>query len=562
MTKALNDQAVLTVTGQASIGRKKRWSGQAVALGAAVVELVVPITIAYGVGKVLEGGAIGPAVWAPVLVAVALSGVFAACQVLLLSRIAAEEMRELRLTVATRLINLMPRTIEQLGAGEAVALYSHYANKLEALLTADRIRRRTAIATLVGCLALMTGFDWRLTLALIAALIVVGMVIVLVLSPVKRRAAEGLEALSDTTADISEYLGSIRSATVYGLSTTYARRFGSRLNDVALAERRVGHAQALVDLIVKTTSMLLLISLGVLGMRLVADGSLSAANLSGFLGALTILLAPAAKYTDLLQSVRAARAAESRIEDLLWENELQFPSLSASAPIDRYLPIEFVGAVISPADGLSVGPITFSAEPGEVICIAGPSGSGKTTVLSTIAGFAPKYSGCIKIGDQELHQWEAPDLWRSIGYVEQGTPTLGATVRSFLSPDEESPPADATLRHLLASLGLEGRLEPQGLESPLERDGASLSGGERQRLSIARALASDRPLLLLDEPTAHLDSHSEASVIDTILEFCPDRTVIVATHSEAVIERADRIVALDAPTLRMPGLMNAGTVSF
>lgn len=536
---------------QAGVRPLLRWAGQALALMAAFIELIVPIAVAYGVSQVVEGESIGVEVWTPMLIAVLASGMFAAGQVVLLTRVAAREMLNLRLAVASRLVGLLPRTIEKRGVGEATALYSHYASELEPLLTADRIRRRTAVATVAGCLALMVGFEWRLTLALLLALIVAGLIIAVVLKPVQQRASEGLNALADTSADLQEYLRSIRSATVYGLGAGYRRRFDARLREVARTERHVGHAQALVDLVVKTTSMLLLISLGALGAYLVSIDNMSIANLSGFLGALAILLAPAAKYAELVQHVRTARAAEARINELPPE-ESPLAHASDRVPASHVVPIEVTDAVSAPAEGVSVGPASLRAQRGELVCLVGPSGSGKTTLLSAIAGFATISSGRISIGGRSLARWSAPELWRAIGYVEQGTPTLGATVRTFLAPDEAHPPDEMTLHRLLSDLDLYTRLGDEGIDTPLERGGTSLSGGERQRLSIVRALASDRPLLLFDEPTAHLDVQTEAMVLEAIDRYRRDRVVIVASHSEQVIMRADSVVRLDPTSQRTP----------
>jgi ABC-type multidrug transport system fused ATPase/permease subunit len=532
-------------------------TAQAFAVVTAVVELVVPVAIAYGVAQLLDGIPLGPSVWAPMLLAVLVSGGFAAGQVLILSRIAASEMRRLRVAVAEHLIGLRPRAIEKLGVEEVTAVYSHYVNELEPLLTADRIRRRTVVVTVVGCLVLMTAFDWRLTLALLGALVICGFVIGAVLHPVKQRAAQGLNALALTAADIGEYLRSIRSATVYGLGPSYLRRFGSKLSEVASAERRVGHAQALVDLIVKSTSMRLLIALGAFGMILVSAGAVSGAGLAGFLGALAILLAPAARYAELLQNVQRARAAQSRLSELPPESPVPGAGRSPVAP-SPVSAVEIERAVVEAGERVRVGPVSLSVAPGELVCLVGASGSGKTTLLSAVAGFAPLLEGRISVGGRDLADWSPSELWRSIGYVEQGTPTLGATIRVCLSTGGPGSVDDAALLEMLTAAGLGDRVSENGLDTLLERGGTSLSGGERQRLSVVRALASDRPLLLLDEPTSHLDPSTEEAILDIIDRRRCDRVTIVATHSPAFLGRADRVVRLDA----LPPAIGAEEVRF
>ena len=544
MTTDTTPKNHLPPIGRARVSRRTRWITQVFAVVTAIVELVVPVAIAYGVAQLLEGTPIGPTVWVPMLLAVLVSGTFAGGQALVLSRIAASEMRRLRLAVAEHLIGLRPRTVERLGVEEVTAVYSHYVNELEPLLTADQNRRRTSIITVVGCLVLMAVFDWRLTLALIAALVICGLVIGMVLHPVKQRAAQGLSALALTTADIGEYLRSSRSATVYGLAPSYLRRFGEKLSEVAMAERRVGHAQALVDLIVKSTSMLLLVALGAFGMLLLSAGVATGAGLAGFLGALAILLAPAARYAEMLQDVQRARAAETKLSKIPPEpsSTREERTFETPRPVSS---VKLARAVVTAGEKTEVGPVTLTATTGELVCLVGPSGSGKTTLLSAVAGFAPLREGHIEVGGRELAEWPLPELWRSIAYVEQGTPTLGATIRMFLSPAGPKSVDEARLMELLTAVGLADRVGVDGLDTPLERSGTSLSGGERQRLSLVRALASDRPLLLLDEPTAHLDSSTEEAVLDIIDRQRNGRVTIVATHSEAFVGRADRIVHLD-----------------
>ncbi|MFT2690730.1 ATP-binding cassette domain-containing protein [Clavibacter zhangzhiyongii] len=525
--------------------RRLRASAQLLAVIAAAVELVVPLAIAAGVGQALADGGITAGAWVPLVVAIAVAGLLAAAQAVVLTRLAAAEMRRLRLHVAERLTGLLPRDVERLGTTEATALYSTYADALEPLLSADRIRRRTAVVTVAGCLGLMVAFDWRLTLALLGVLAVIGVLVAVVLRPVRTRAARGLASLTETTADLGEFLRSIRSATVFGLRPAYLRRFDRALAEVAAVERQVGRAQATVDLIVTTTSMLLLVGLGAFGMSLVASGALAVSSLSGFIGTLALLLAPAARYAQLAQGFQAARGAEARIRDLPAVAPVAAPpDLADAAPRAGVLDVR--EAVVAPGTGVRIGPIRLTARPGELVCLVGPSGSGKTSVLSALAGFAELASGQVLLDDRDVRDRIPTELWRGIAYVEQGTPLVGASVREFLTVGGGPAVPEVELLDLLDEVGLLSRLGGAGLDLPMERAGTGLSGGERQRLSLVRALASDRPLVLLDEPTANLDGPLERRVLDAIDRHRGGRVVVVATHSPAAIERADRVVTLGA----------------
>ncbi|WP_144750642.1 ATP-binding cassette domain-containing protein [Curtobacterium pusillum] len=517
--------------------------GHVASFVASLFELVVPLVIAFSVNTLALHGTGTPLTWLPVAIAVIGTGATAGWRAVVLARIGAEEMRRLRLGVARRLLVMTPRAVEQFGVGEAVSIFSRTVNELEPLLSAARIRRRTAVVVVVGCLVLLFWFDWRLATALFGALTVGAGCIVLVLLPVKARAGQALVALGRTAADVNEHLASIRSATVWGLVTPHLRRLEDDLCGVEGAERQIGRAQAVVDLVVKTTSITLLIGLGAFGVFLVSDGALSAARLSGFVGTLAVLLGPAASYAQAAQQVQTAKAAIEHLRGVPQATE-RTSFAHATAELSARLVVRAVHAECSPAVAVVSGPVSFSATPGEMVCLVGPSGSGKTTVLSAVAALVPVCAGSLTVGGIDVGRHDPSRLWRQIAYVEQTTPTLGASIRDFLTPDPANPPHIDVVMRLLDDFGLTERLGSAGLDTPLERSGTSLSGGERQRLAIVRALASDRPLLLLDEPTAHLDSAAEQRVLEAIDRLRTGRIVIVASHATEFARRADRVVRL------------------
>lgn len=514
-----------------------------VASVSALAELVVPVAVAFAVAQVMSGVDPARALLAPIA-GVVLSGVLAALRVKLLARLAARQMRALRMGVAERLLALSPRTVERLGVDEGVNLLSQYSNEVEALLSAERIRRGVAAGTAFGCLVLMFAFEWRLAGALLIALALCAVLVSVAIRSVQARASAGLAALAHTAGDVGEFLRSVRSATVYGLRKTYLRRLDDDLKEVELVERDMGNAQAAVDLIVKVTLTLSLLGLGVLGTVLVASGITTPIQLGGFLGALAILLAPVAQFAEMMQRRARAMAALPQLEQLAYDAFGSEQQEDVTPAATAYLTVHDV--VLVPAPDIRIGPVSFTAAAGELICVAGHSGSGKTTLLSALAGFLPPESGEVTVNGKKLSEWMPAALWRNIAFVEQGTPIVGATVREFLSPDGPLMDDEAALS-ILHRMGLGDRLSTAGLDTALERTGTTLSGGERQRLSLARAFCSDRPIMLLDEPTSNLDARTEVGVLELLDEVRVGRTVIVASHSERVLERADTVVNLPNP---------------
>jgi putative ABC transport system ATP-binding protein len=203
--------------------------------------------------------------------------------------------------------------------------------------------------------------------------------------------------------------------------------------------------------------------------------------------------------------------------------------------------------VVRVVDGVS-----FSAGSGSFLALVGRSGSGKSTLLSLACGLLGLQSGSVRVGGVELGELDAEERsalrLRSIGVVFQDAGLLpGMSVADNVAlPLMMAGHGRAETRRYAADIL--GRL---GLADLDRRFPAELSGGQRQRISIARGIAGDRRLLLVDEPTASLDEQSSASVLDLMQQAADSGvTVVVATHDDAVVERAIQVLRLAGGRLR------------
>ena len=207
------------------------------------------------------------------------------------------------------------------------------------------------------------------------------------------------------------------------------------------------------------------------------------------------------------------------------------------------LTVEFSsgGYVVRPLDGLSC-----AAEDGELVVLLGPSGCGKTTLLSCLAGLLTPTAGTIRFAGQETSALSGADLSRhrrdTVGVVFQAfnlipsLSSLGNVVAPMRLAGMDRAKAKARATELLAQVGLADR----GHHRP-----GQLSGGQQQRVAIARALVHDPPLVLADEPTAHLDHIQVEGVLRLLRELAsPGRVVVVSTHDDRVSNLADRVVEL------------------
>jgi putative ABC transport system ATP-binding protein len=199
------------------------------------------------------------------------------------------------------------------------------------------------------------------------------------------------------------------------------------------------------------------------------------------------------------------------------------------------------GYVIKPLDGLS-----FNAEDGELVVLLGPSGCGKTTLLSCLAGLLTPASGRIRFGSLVVNELHGPALGeyrrQTVGVVFQAFNLIASlTARgNVIVPMRLSHVPRAQARARATEL-----LERVGLADRAHHRPAQLSGGQQQRVAIARALVHDPPLILADEPTAHLDHIQVEGILRLLRDLAsPGRIIVVSTHDDRVTQLADRVIEL------------------
>jgi ATP-binding cassette, subfamily B, bacterial len=190
--------------------------------------------------------------------------------------------------------------------------------------------------------------------------------------------------------------------------------------------------------------------------------------------------------------------------------------------------------------------ITLRIEPGRMMVLVGPSGAGKSTLLSLLLRLFDPASGVILLDGRPLASITLASLRAQIASMAQDTHLFAGTVRAAVSPAGAVLP-DERLWEALGLVALDDfvRALPRGLDAMLGEDAVNLSGGQRQRLSLARAFLLDRPILLLDEPLAHVDAASEAVIVRALQRLRAGRTVIAVTHQAALFECADSIYQLE-----------------
>ncbi|MDF2495641.1 MAG: hypothetical protein K0S66_2575 [Sphingomonas sp.] len=244
----------------------------------------------------------------------------------------------------------------------------------------------------------------------------------------------------------------------------------------------------------------------------------------------------AAAYHDK----QSAETAAERLMALPAPSATPRPRRVAAPPA-----LAFVGVSIRypESDRPAVARASFTVEPGQTVALVGPSGSGKSSLLHLLLGLAPLESGTVLVDGVPLDS--IGTIAPLASWAGQHPLLLAGTIRdNVLLANRPATPQQLAVAVEAAGLGPMLARRPNGLESVIDPRGSGLSGGERRRIALARALLKPAPVLLLDEPTAHLDHASETALIATIAAACRGRTTLIATHSERLAAIADHVVRL------------------
>ena len=190
--------------------------------------------------------------------------------------------------------------------------------------------------------------------------------------------------------------------------------------------------------------------------------------------------------------------------------------------------------------------VSATLKPGERIGIIGRSGSGKSTLARLLMGFHHPDEGQVLLDNLDLRQLDNADLRSQVGYVAHDLPLLAGSLRDNLTLGARHV-SDARMLEVAELTGVSelARQHPQGFDRPVGERGQLLSGGQRQAVLLARALLLEPPILILDEPTSHMDNSSEEQLRQRLLNWVPGKTLLLVTHRTSMLSLVDRLLVLD-----------------
>ena len=278
------------------------------------------------------------------------------------------------------------------------------------------------------------------------------------------------------------------------------------------------------------------------------QGVLSPGQFISFFSAMMLMLQPVRRITNVSATLqRGVAAADSLFKVLDHENERDTGRFEKDRVKGDVL-FDHVSFTYEEGEDPVIDDLSIEIPAGSTLAIVGHSGGGKSTLASLLPRFYEVDSGAIRLDGIALHEYTLASLRNNMSVVSQDVALFNDTIRANLAYGQlESSSEEELLKAAEAAHVLEFVNElPDGLETMVGDRGVLLSGGQRQRIAIGRALLKNAPVLILDEATSALDTHSERRIQDALNALMENRTTLVIAHRLSTVEKADRIIVLDA----------------
>ncbi|MFI8511499.1 thiol reductant ABC exporter subunit CydD [Streptomyces sp. NPDC085460] len=456
---------------------------------------------------------------------------------------------ELRGRLLERATALGPGWLGGQRTGSLIALATRGVDALDDYFARYLPQLGLAVVVPLAVLARIVTEDWVSAAIIVVTLPLIPVFMILIGWYTQARMDRQWKLLSRLSGHFLDVVAGLPTLKVFGRAKAQAASIRAITADYRRATMRTLRIAFLSSFALELLSTLSVALVAVtIGMRLVHG------TLDLYTGLVILVLAPEA-YLPLRQvgaQFHAAAEGLAAAEEIF--DVLETPVREGGtrvAPAGARLELDRVTVRHPGRAEPSLAEASLTVEPGETVALVGPSGAGKSTLLDVVLGFTePQEGGAVRVGGVDLAELDL-DAWRSrIAWVPQRPYLFAGTIAENvrLARPEAT---DAEVREALREAGADAFVAglPEGAGTVLGEDGAGLSAGQRQRLALARAFLADRPLLLLDEPTAALDGETEAGIVDAVRRLAVGRTVLLVVHRPALLAVADRVVTIGAPAV-------------
>lgn len=450
--------------------------------------------------------------------------------------------RDIRNQIYSKLMELPISYFQEAPVGRLVTRVTNDVAAVYEMYTAVLVYLIKDVIVIFGALFILAHLNLELAIGVIAFGPLMAWISVIFKRMARLAYRECRRKLAALNAFLNERVSGMRIVQLFGAQESSAKEFASINQEEYLANIHQLSVYAVFQPLIALLSAVALAFVITWGCGEVVSQTFTIGALTAYIGYLEMLFSPIRDLAEKYNILQGAVASAERVFILL--DQPGEPKIEAEKKLSGEIEFRSVWSQYNP-DQWVLKDVSFKVRPGERVAIVGPTGAGKSTVISLLLRFHDHQKGEILIDGINIRELPLNTLRSSIGTVLQDVFLFSDTLlnnlklKSAVSPEKVERALEASQAKQVL-LGL-----PDGLETKVGERGGTLSMGQRQLLQLARAVLFDPKIIILDEATSHIDSHTESLLQSGLKEVFKERTALIIAHRLSTVRQADRILVFE-----------------
>jgi len=455
--------------------------------------------------------------------------------------------RQMREDIFAKLMRMKVGYFDRTQVGDIISRISYDIDTINATLSTDFVQICTSVITVVGALVMMIAISPPL--CLIFAVTVPASILFTMYNAKKVRPLFRARSvkLGELNGYAEEMLSGQRTIRAYGREEEMIGRFDRRNTDAVNAYFNADYYGSMIGPSINAINNLSLTMVSVFGALLYLGGAISLGNISSFVLYSRRFSGPINEMANIISELQSAASAAERVFRLLDEEEELADVENAYGFTNVRGEIEAEGVQFGyDPDRMIIKDLHLKTKPGQVVAIVGPTGAGKTTIINLLMRYYDVDKGEIRLDGVPIREAQRATLRRAYTMVLQDTWLFTGTIRDNIAYGAVGEVTEERIKEAAKAAGIHSFIEglPDGYDTIITDDGVNISKGQRQLMTIARAMMSDAPMLILDEATSNVDSRTEMRIQKAMLKLMEGRTSFVIAHRLSTVRDADVILVL------------------
>ncbi|MBN2362712.1 ABC transporter ATP-binding protein [candidate division WOR-3 bacterium] len=517
-------------------------------LATGLISLITPYFIKIAIDQYIQNGDLEglKSLSAVFLTFIILQLIFSYLRSVEMVTISQSVLKDIRVRIFSHVQKLVFDILDKMKKGDVLSRISNDVENVNHFLSQGFSEILSNVIFVAGTIVAMFFISWKLAFLALSMIPLILIVTFIVAKMTRKIFRENQAIAGEMSSFLEENLSGIKTIISFGKEREYIDKF----EKINIKARKVEYRSELISLILPPTLHALgAASIGIIilgGSVLVINGQATIGALAGIIAYTRRFFQPFRAIAELYNQMQSAMASSERIGEVLSrETEDYSPDLPETKPIDARLDFKKVG--FSYTEGTDVlKDINFTVESGKTVALVGPTGAGKTTIVKLISRFYDPVRGVIEFDGKNISSIPLKHYRDNFSVVLQEPFIFSRSIlenirygRREATFEEVQLAADtAGIKNFIENL-------PEKYETVISEDSTNISAGQRQLISIARALLSDRRILILDEATSNVDTWTEKTIQEAVSHISRKKTSIVIAHRLSTIKNADYILVID-----------------